>query len=685
MERHLPEESAALSDTTPLTTTSTLCCMACFNLNREIAVQHEDLFSECTIDDPHQLRVIAEKCWIFCHIQVVISSASIGCVFCKFIQGAINTFIPGDATEGNGVHIELNGDSIELTFAPADGDIEPATEKLTVDVYRQVDPVSELSGSAYEHIPVRPNIDPPNSETAWNYLRSCLNTCIETHDICKLNPSLPPPKRLLDVGLVGDGLVKLHETSPHDSSPHYVALSYCWGNNEFFRANKENLHSLKRGFDTTQLPDTIRDAIHITRKLGLKYLWVDALCIIQDKEDSEDWKEQSTKMCSLYEQAYLTIAASSVDSAIKSFLYRPSQPRCYSYSVANEPGLILVARMQCTSGYHKSKRYTHPIPADPIDRRGWALQEYLLPTRMISYSTDELQWRCKTTSMNDSLIISPNQSELEMLELWDEIVVRYTERQLTEPKDKLPALSGLCDLVKRQTKWVYLAGLWKDHLIRHLLWRRTNGSLMKEEHALLPSVHRAPSFSWASLDCPVEVIGRRPVLGNREPVAREDARLFSLGVLPPGDDPFCRDLMLILEGKLIQNIGIRNSDRGYACYQDKGKYEPFHEDTQLENFCFTDSNGLPRRSVKRSRNEAGQPTRRLEPGSTVSLFVLRSQGDCNFPIEYHILVLGISPRDSEAFERLGIMMLFDLGGHGYPVTAHATCRELSLKAERELS
>lgn len=58
------------------------------------------------------------------------------------------------------------------------------------------------------------------------------------------------------------------------------------------------------------LPQSNQDAIQITRSLGIRYLWIDALCILQDLDDPSDWLKESARMGDVYKFAYVTISAS---------------------------------------------------------------------------------------------------------------------------------------------------------------------------------------------------------------------------------------------------------------------------------------------------------------------------------------------------------------------------------------
>jgi hypothetical protein len=87
----------------------------------------------------------------------------------------------------------------------------------------------------------------------------------------------------------------------------YVALSYCWGTTQNFTTTSANLARMKETIHWDELPQTIKDAVIVTRALGIQYLRVDALCIIQVSQ--EDWEAESKKMADVYGGAFLAISA----------------------------------------------------------------------------------------------------------------------------------------------------------------------------------------------------------------------------------------------------------------------------------------------------------------------------------------------------------------------------------------
>jgi hypothetical protein len=131
-----------------------------------------------------------------------------------------------------------------------------------------------------------------------------LQQCTKTHQSCGFANKKPLPTRVIDVSThVKD--VRLYETQ--NESDYYVSLSHCWGKARAITTTSETLVKNSQIITWDCLPKTFQDAVTIVRRLGLKYLWIDSLCIIQD--DPEDWSRESGKMVAVYQNAYLTIAA----------------------------------------------------------------------------------------------------------------------------------------------------------------------------------------------------------------------------------------------------------------------------------------------------------------------------------------------------------------------------------------
>jgi hypothetical protein len=138
----------------------------------------------------------------------------------------------------------------------------------------------------------------------------------------------PIPIRLLDLYAheVEDHIC-LVETRflemPHQ--PKYAALSYCWGSKRDAAGQSTttttNFADWLTGIEFNSLSRVMQDAVIATRRLGIKYLWVDSVCILQD--DGEDWARESAKMGHIYSNAFVTIGALASSSCHQGFLDRP--------------------------------------------------------------------------------------------------------------------------------------------------------------------------------------------------------------------------------------------------------------------------------------------------------------------------------------------------------------------------
>lgn len=168
---------------------------------------------------------------------------------------------------------------------------------------------------------MRPTVRDVASSHSFFQAREWLDNCFHKHPACKVLQSSCMPKRLIDVGQIGKrSLVKL--CTGFIISVHYAALSYCWGrtNKSTVVTTSRNLATFEMGILESSLPQTLRDAIRVTRELGIRYLWIDSLCILQDSMD--DKLSQIGKMQEIYQSAHVTIAAAGAINCTEGFLHR---------------------------------------------------------------------------------------------------------------------------------------------------------------------------------------------------------------------------------------------------------------------------------------------------------------------------------------------------------------------------
>jgi hypothetical protein len=344
-----------------------------------------------------------------------------------------------------------------------------------------------------------------------------INNCSENHAKCAAREGEPSsmPTRVLRISEHGEYAY----LSPFgDSKERYAALSYTWGGKSGFRTTKSTFDARLRPFPVAALPQTIQDAAVVARKIGIECLWVDSLCIVQDSE--EDEANEISKMDAIYQNAFVTIAATNALSANSGFL-----GHTYCDTISHR---LPITYPDGSTG-HVFARDRDWTNSDPLDDRAWALQERHLSRRLLDYTSIGMTKKCREQYLEEgerpldqhnklqfrkdlARIVSPDLppgfyfKTDRVLDVWDQILSLYNRRAMTDPNDKLPALGGLAARFQPQLfKTPYLAGLWYRFLSRGLRWEGYGGHRRRElggvENCVRRSpVYRAPTWSWASTD-----------------------------------------------------------------------------------------------------------------------------------------------------------------------------------------
>jgi hypothetical protein len=157
---------------------------------------------------------------------------------------------------------------------------------------------------------------------AFQKAKSWLDECIHSHTNCqRISPAASElPTRVLEILSAGENedlSIRLYPTTPKDTAP-YAALSYVWGGPQAFCTLRSNVTSHRSQITLTALPQTIQDAVFCAHQLGLKYLWVDSLCIVQDS--AEDREREIAHMAQIYKNAFVTISAAKAVGCDEGFL-----------------------------------------------------------------------------------------------------------------------------------------------------------------------------------------------------------------------------------------------------------------------------------------------------------------------------------------------------------------------------
>ena len=297
----------------------------------------------------------------------------------------------------------------------------------------------------------------------------------------------------------------------------YACLSYCWGKSKPSVTTVSNQAQRLAGFAIEELPATLRDAVYFTRRLGLRYLWVDALCIFQG--DRDDWERESANMSRIYGHSYITLCASHTGDINDGLFTKLDQAKDGPFLLKgdhNGQECQIYARKELS--HHQFTALDDAVPGVwaedryPLMERAWALQEHLLSRRVIQFATHELMWDCwehsacgcggldNLTSSRGGLLRPSSSQETSsfLAETWNDILHAYTCRIASDPGDKLPAMSGLAHAVQDRMGSRYLAGIWEHNLVNELLWYKPPSALKRYPKRV--NKYRAPSWSWASVD-----------------------------------------------------------------------------------------------------------------------------------------------------------------------------------------
>ena len=232
-----------------------------------------------------------------------------------------------------------------------------------------------------------PQIQDAGSATHLKILNEWIRLCNSSHH-CYSNHTDIPPTRLLEIGDNNSGQIRRREYgSDYTRSESYIALSHRWGSphqHGKFCTYKSNREEFRRGIDVFRLPKTFRDAVYITRGLGLHLLWIDSLCIVQD--DQDDWERESKFMERIFSSAYCTLAASCASGTDDGFL-KPRPKRRYATMQELEGDAIDYVSEVIDDFYRD-------VDQSELNQRGWVLQERALSRRTIFFTETQSYWEC---------------------------------------------------------------------------------------------------------------------------------------------------------------------------------------------------------------------------------------------------------------------------------------------------
>ncbi|KAI4607883.1 hypothetical protein J4E83_009427 [Alternaria metachromatica] len=387
-----------------------------------------------------------------------------------------------------------------------------------------------------------------NLEDRLSQARSWFEQCKADHSFCAPEKG-EWPRRVLDLATnpirLVDSASIASASSQHQEG--YACLSYAWGTTGPLKTLKSNLETHMQGIDISTLPPTLADAIHVCKAFGLRYLWIDALCIVQD--DIQDWTDQIPRMKSIYPGAELVISAQSASSVQEGFLSlspaanaplkRIEVPFRMPNGTSRTVQLSIREREEqywSNPAHHSSRPNIDGVDIDelltPLATRAWVFQESFLARRILYATPSELAWQCSQhercecrKKANENTVRSVAEDEnffnlrtlgqllrvedsrandqpnFNHAKLWAEIVARYSEKRLTKWTDRLAAIQGVVGALQQAMpdkfkEADYLFGLWEPQLEKWLLWLRPHRKQPGDSEAVATLKKMAPSWSW---------------------------------------------------------------------------------------------------------------------------------------------------------------------------------------------
>ena len=272
-----------------------------------------------------------------------------------------------------------------------------------------------------------------------------------------------------------------------------------------------------------ELPKTFRDAIIVSRRLGVRYIWIDSLCIIQ--KSTNDWQQEASLMNQVYTNGVCNISATAaLDSSEGLFFVRDP---------ATLRQLCFQACIDGIEGYFRpcdEKLWKKSVTDAPLNGRAWVCQERILAKRNLHFARGQVFWECcellacesfpsgfssqwddmslkqdvskffaacSAQRTSTDLALPPDDETVNLAyQVWGKIISLYSQGELTHETDKLTAIGGLAKLMDETLLDDYLAGLWKRNLVAQLLWYSCDGSTDAKE----PGPYIAPSWSWAAVN-----------------------------------------------------------------------------------------------------------------------------------------------------------------------------------------
>lgn len=287
-----------------------------------------------------------------------------------------------------------------------------------------------------------------------------------------------------------------------------------------------------KGIPLDYFPKTFRESIEVARGLGVQYVWIDSLCIVQD--DKADWEVEAGRMADVYSNAFATIfadrATHSDDGLFQNKKDGDGQRSVRAVEFKDHNSGIAARVLVQTQINSNIANFATDVSelfclaeqsVSQLTGRGWILQEEALSRRRIHFTETELKWKCASVancdcglrtqpdmadpSRNFAILEDPKKGKTSPWTsaswLWQKLIEHYTSRSLTYESDRLIALAGMATKIPRPPK-DYLAGMFRDQLDANILWEAKGAP----SRCYRTKKYVAPSWSWASVSGKIRFI-----------------------------------------------------------------------------------------------------------------------------------------------------------------------------------
>jgi len=466
--------------------------------------------------------------------QALLKSVQSGCHFCSllYVTCCYSTFDRPDYLPGGQQSLNLEVLGHDSLYAS----LHSAQENASTLCLRALDTLP-LQAAAPQKRPISTNNT--SSEATLELARQWLQACTSNHQECSMQGSIPPggPKRVLRLsGPISSPHIHL---APLTSSyaPEYLTLSHRWGDKSHQTLSKHNYNAFLKNMAFSHLPQTFRDAVQITMRLGYKALWIDALCIIQD--DLLDKQGEIPRMGVIYGNSVCTIAALvSRGSSEGCFADRKPLSRVACHFKTATGGLMTCgkARAEFMERQLFLRGYRDIQDAPVLHSRGWVVQERALSPRTLYFSNTGVYWECCRITMFEADEVedeSPGADSLKAAlskvlrdydeyarqissdrisvrqahvgswhDVWWKLVSTYTRASLTDLTDRWSAISGISSVFERGVNSSLFVGLWRLRIMNDMLWEAGFAMMSQDRHRLNNGY---PTWSWLSINGPASL------------------------------------------------------------------------------------------------------------------------------------------------------------------------------------